>query len=94
MNDIKEVYFRIRKSKEYNLLKNSILDETPCSTDDQSYVYLIIPKNLIFQMHYLVLSQSIHIMKLLLIMWSSKPVIQKNLIFLSFQNQYFIYLKN
>lgn len=74
MNDIKEVYFRIRKSKEYNLLKNSILDETPCSTDDQSYVYLIIPKNLIFQMHYLVLSQSIHIMKLLLIMWSSKPV--------------------
>lgn len=26
-------------------------------------------------------------------MWSSKPVIQKNLIFLSFQNQYFIYLK-
>ena len=44
MNDIKEVYFRIRKSKEYNLLKNSILDETPCSTDDQSYVYLIIPK--------------------------------------------------
>lgn len=46
MNDIKEVYFRIKKSKEYNLLKNSILDETPCSTDDQSYVYLIIPSEL------------------------------------------------